>query len=135
MNTIVSTKSLAFSSSKHKKKKRQQLLGDRARLQCDMASQASSVSPTTSLRISQVNSLSDEDFITTFGNVIEHCSLVAAAVVKSRPFHSLEHLHAEICSFIDELPVKGEEKELQCSFLFNEDQLGSFIIFSVLVRE
>ncbi|XP_063883572.1 2-oxo-4-hydroxy-4-carboxy-5-ureidoimidazoline decarboxylase-like isoform X2 [Scylla paramamosain] len=73
-----------------------------------MASHASLTSPTT-FRISHVNSLSDEDFITTFGNVIEHCSLVAAAVVSSRPFHSLQHLHAEICSFIDELPVKGRE--------------------------
>ncbi|XP_063883573.1 2-oxo-4-hydroxy-4-carboxy-5-ureidoimidazoline decarboxylase-like [Scylla paramamosain] len=61
------------------------------------------------LKVSHVNSLSDEDFIITFGNLVENCPLVAAAVVRSRPFNSLKHLHAEICSFIDKLPVKGRE--------------------------
>ncbi|MPC71727.1 2-oxo-4-hydroxy-4-carboxy-5-ureidoimidazoline decarboxylase [Portunus trituberculatus] len=59
--------------------------------------------------MSHVNSLSDEDFITTFGNLVENCPLVAASVVSCRPFNSLMHLHAEICSFIDELPLKGRE--------------------------
>ncbi|MPC87504.1 2-oxo-4-hydroxy-4-carboxy-5-ureidoimidazoline decarboxylase [Portunus trituberculatus] len=95
---------------KIKIKERLRTLADRqkpraARLQCEMTSQTSLLLPTT-IKISQVNSLTDEDFIIKFGNVIEHCSLVAAAVAKSRPFQSLQHLHAEICSFIDELPVK-----------------------------
>ncbi|KAG0717406.1 2-oxo-4-hydroxy-4-carboxy-5-ureidoimidazoline decarboxylase [Chionoecetes opilio] len=70
--------------------------------------QAAGTAP-AALRVPQINALSDEQFITIFGNVIEHCPLVAAAVVTSRPIHSLKHLHAEICSFIDELPIRGRE--------------------------
>lgn len=59
--------------------------------------------------MSQVNSMSSESFIEVFGNIIEHCSLVAAAVVRYRPFSSLQHLHEEICTFIDQLPDSGEK--------------------------
>ncbi len=51
--------------------------------------------------MSQINSLSDEDFIKVFGNVIEHCSLVTPelltrirdAGVVPTPFYTYAHYH------------------------------------------
>lgn len=63
------------------------------------------------MNISQVNNLSYEDFISTFGNVVEHCSICAAAVWPNRPFQDVKHLHREICSFMDFLPVIGNKNE------------------------
>lgn len=65
------------------------------------------------LTISQVNELNYEDFIGRFGNVIEHCSICAAAVWRFRPFHDIRHLHQAICSFVDLLPNTGKEGVLR----------------------
>ncbi|XP_032786056.2 2-oxo-4-hydroxy-4-carboxy-5-ureidoimidazoline decarboxylase [Daphnia magna] len=65
------------------------------------------------LTISQVNELNYEDFIGRFGNVIEHCSICAAAVWRFRPFHDIRHLHQAICSFLDLLPNTGKEGVLR----------------------
>jgi 2-oxo-4-hydroxy-4-carboxy--5-ureidoimidazoline (OHCU) decarboxylase len=59
------------------------------------------------LSISLVNELTYEDFIGRFGNVVEHCSICAAAVWRNRPFRDVHHLHQEICSFMDLLPDTG----------------------------
>lgn len=53
-----------------------------------------------------------EVFIQTFGNVIEHCQLCAAAVWAEQPFKSLMDLHAAICRFVDELPPIGDHINL-----------------------
>ena len=70
------------------------------------------------LAISEVNELSYEDFIARFGNVIEHCSLCAAAVWRYRPYRSLETLHKSISDFLDQLPLSGINLAL-CSFSIN----------------
>ena len=63
---------------------------------------------TEKLTISEVNELSYEDFNTRFGNVVEHCSLCAAAVWRYKPFTSLETLHSSISHFLDQLPLAGK---------------------------
>lgn len=57
--------------------------------------------------LSQVNLMNYEEFIEVFGNVIEHCSLCAAAVWKHRPFRDVNHLYEEICRFVDDLTESG----------------------------
>ncbi|CAG2232683.1 PRHOXNB [Mytilus edulis] len=59
--------------------------------------------------ISAVNSMSYEDFISTFGNVIDHCSLCAAAVWRDRPFSDVNSLHKSFCQFVDQLSTGGKE--------------------------
>lgn len=51
--------------------------------------------------------MSYEEFIAVFGNVIEHCSLCAAAVWRERPFTDVNNLHMAICQFADQLPISG----------------------------
>lgn len=58
--------------------------------------------------ITAVNSLHYEDFVSVFGNVVEKCPIVAAAVCSQRPFNSLNSLEAAISEFIDALPQSGE---------------------------
>ncbi|KAK3858199.1 hypothetical protein Pcinc_034855 [Petrolisthes cinctipes] len=57
----------------------------------------------------QINNMGYEEFIDVFGNVIEHCSLCAAAVWRYRPFKDVKYLHEEICKFVDQLPPAGGE--------------------------
>ncbi|KAK7083443.1 hypothetical protein SK128_001156 [Halocaridina rubra] len=64
---------------------------------------------TKSVHINNVNEMDYESFIEVFGNVIEHCSLCAAAVWRYRPFKDVRQVHEEICKFVDELPEAGRE--------------------------
>lgn len=48
------------------------------------------------------------DFVDVFGNVIERCPLVAAAVWSQRPFSDLEDLEKHFFAFIDALPQSGK---------------------------
>lgn len=57
--------------------------------------------------IGEVNSLSYEDFLKIFDNVVEKCPLVAAAVWSARPFAALADMEARISEFIDSLPAAG----------------------------
>ena len=59
------------------------------------------------MQLSEANSLSFEEFISTFDNVIELCPLVAAAVWPQRPFSDLQNFQQAIESFIDALPLEG----------------------------
>ena len=61
------------------------------------------------LRISAVNEQDYEAFIQTFGNVVENCSLCAAAVWASRPFSNFDELYYKFCGFIDDLSAIGRE--------------------------
>lgn len=65
------------------------------------------------LSINQVNLLNYEEFIEYFGNVIEHCSIIAGAVWKNRPFQDTEDLHSNICTFLRQLPDIGKEGVLR----------------------
>lgn len=58
--------------------------------------------------IATVNTLPYEDFVNIFGNVVEKCPIVTAAVWSRRPFVSFTDLEAAINEFIDALPESGE---------------------------
>jgi 2-oxo-4-hydroxy-4-carboxy--5-ureidoimidazoline (OHCU) decarboxylase len=55
--------------------------------------------------------MSYEDYISVFGNVIEHCSLCAAATWRDRPFTDVDSLHKSFCQFADMLPIGGKLTE------------------------
>lgn len=60
------------------------------------------------MNIVAVNALTYEEFVDVFGNVVEKCPLVAAAVWPKRPFESRSAMEAAISEFIDALPDAGE---------------------------
>ncbi|KAJ8010720.1 hypothetical protein DPEC_G00078100 [Dallia pectoralis] len=62
-----------------------------------------------SMDIALVNSLPYDDFVDVFGNVVERCPIIAAAVWSGRPFSSTADLEASIYEFIDALPESGKE--------------------------
>lgn len=58
--------------------------------------------------INALNVLSYEEFVNIFGNVVEKCPIITAAVWSKRPFVNLSALEAAINEFIDALPESGE---------------------------
>ncbi|XP_032735853.1 putative 2-oxo-4-hydroxy-4-carboxy-5-ureidoimidazoline decarboxylase [Lontra canadensis] len=64
--------------------------------------------------IEKVNSMDFGEFVDVFGNVIERCPLIAAAVWSQRPFSNLEDLEKHFFAFIDDLPQSGQEGILRC---------------------
>uniref|UniRef100_A0A3B3VDI0 2-oxo-4-hydroxy-4-carboxy-5-ureidoimidazoline decarboxylase n=2 Tax=Poecilia latipinna TaxID=48699 RepID=A0A3B3VDI0_9TELE len=81
--------------------------------------------------ISAVNALPYEDFVNIFGNVVEKCPLITAAVWTRRPFTSLNALEAAIHEFIDALPESGKEGILRC----HPDLAGKHLHSGALTRE
>ncbi|XP_061191981.1 2-oxo-4-hydroxy-4-carboxy-5-ureidoimidazoline decarboxylase-like [Saccostrea echinata] len=65
--------------------------------------------PSTQIPLKKVNKMTYEEFIRCFGNVVEHCSLCAAAVWRERPFHDVQHIASSFGDFIDRLPTSGKE--------------------------
>nr|XP_061809930.1 2-oxo-4-hydroxy-4-carboxy-5-ureidoimidazoline decarboxylase-like [Nerophis lumbriciformis] len=66
------------------------------------------------MKLSQVNSLPYEDFVNIFGNVVEKCPFVAAAVWSQLPFADVDAFERAICDFIDSMPDLGKEGILRC---------------------
>ncbi|MBZ3886305.1 2-oxo-4-hydroxy-4-carboxy-5-ureidoimidazoline decarboxylase [Sciurus carolinensis] len=66
------------------------------------------------MNIEKVNSMDFGEFVDVFGNVIERCPLIAAAVWSQRPFSDLEDLEKHFFAFIDALPQSGQEGILRC---------------------
>ncbi|KAL6031949.1 hypothetical protein STEG23_037982 [Scotinomys teguina] len=66
------------------------------------------------MNIEKVNSMGFGEFVDVFGNIIEKCPLVAAAVWSQRPFSGLEDLENHFFAFIDALPRSGQEGILRC---------------------
>uniref|UniRef100_A0A2K6TS65 2-oxo-4-hydroxy-4-carboxy-5-ureidoimidazoline decarboxylase n=1 Tax=Saimiri boliviensis boliviensis TaxID=39432 RepID=A0A2K6TS65_SAIBB len=64
--------------------------------------------------IEKVNSMDFGEFVDVFGNVVEKCPLIAAAVWSQRPFLDLEDLQKHFFAFIDALPQSGQEGILRC---------------------
>ncbi|XP_057563912.1 putative 2-oxo-4-hydroxy-4-carboxy-5-ureidoimidazoline decarboxylase [Hippopotamus amphibius kiboko] len=64
--------------------------------------------------IEKVNSMDFGEFVDVFGNVVERCPLIAAAVWSQRPFSDLEDLEKHFFAFIDGLPQAGQEGVLRC---------------------
>ncbi|XP_040921993.1 2-oxo-4-hydroxy-4-carboxy-5-ureidoimidazoline decarboxylase [Toxotes jaculatrix] len=81
--------------------------------------------------INAVNALPYEDFVNIFGNVVEKCPIITAAVWSRRPFASLPALEAAINEFIDALPESGKEGILRC----HPDLAGRDLQRGTLTRE
>ncbi|XP_044633040.1 putative 2-oxo-4-hydroxy-4-carboxy-5-ureidoimidazoline decarboxylase [Equus asinus] len=62
----------------------------------------------------KVNSMDFGEFVDVFGNVVERCPLIAAAIWSQRPFSDLEDLEKHFFAFIDALPQSGQEGILRC---------------------
>ncbi|XP_010622257.1 putative 2-oxo-4-hydroxy-4-carboxy-5-ureidoimidazoline decarboxylase [Fukomys damarensis] len=62
--------------------------------------------------IEEVNSVDFGEFVDVFGNVIERCPLIAAAVWSQRPFSDLENLEKHFFAFSDALPQSGLLQEV-----------------------
>lgn len=58
------------------------------------------------------------EFVDVFGNVIERCPLIAAAVWSQRPFSDLEDLEKHFFAFIDALPQSGKASTLDAENLY-----------------
>lgn len=58
--------------------------------------------------IEKVNSMDFGEFVDVFGNVIERCPVVAAAVWSQRPFSDADDLERHFSAFLDALPVAGK---------------------------
>lgn len=67
--------------------------------------------------IEKVNSMDFGEFVDVFGNVIERCPLIAAAVWSQRPFSDLEDLEKHFLAFIDALPQSGKAWALDPAIL------------------
>ena len=59
------------------------------------------------LTLAAVNGLDYEEFIEVFGNVIEHCPVIAAAVWSYRPFSTAEALHEAVCQVIQGFDIES----------------------------
>ncbi|XP_039110415.1 putative 2-oxo-4-hydroxy-4-carboxy-5-ureidoimidazoline decarboxylase [Hyaena hyaena] len=75
----------------------------------------------------KVNSMDFGEFVEVFGNVVERCPLIAAAVWSQRPFSDLDDLEKHFFAFIDALPQEGQEGVLRChpDLAGRELQLGT----------
>lgn len=78
-----------------------------------------------------LNSLSFEEFISIFGNVVENCPLITAAVWSKRPFANISELEAALHHFIDSLPDSGKEGILRC----HPDLAGRELLSGTLTPE
>lgn len=77
--------------------------------------------------INFVNTLSYEDFLEIFGNVIEKCPIIPAAIWIHRPFTDLADMEAHIARFIDSLPESGKVVEqVQKIFYLREAEIWWF---------
>ncbi|KAF7669273.1 hypothetical protein LDENG_00202980 [Lucifuga dentata] len=81
--------------------------------------------------IATVNALPYEDFVNIFGNVVEKCPIITAALWSSRPFENLSALESAINNFIDALPESGKEGILRC----HPDLAGRDLQSGTLTRE
>lgn len=73
--------------------------------------------------INVVNALTYEDFVELFGNVVEKCPLISAAIWSHRPFKDLADIEDHITDFIHSLPDSGD------SFCFVYLPKSGFLMF------
>ncbi|XP_016363859.1 2-oxo-4-hydroxy-4-carboxy-5-ureidoimidazoline decarboxylase [Sinocyclocheilus rhinocerous] len=81
--------------------------------------------------INVVNALTYEDFVKLFGNVVEKCPLISAAIWSHRPFKDLADIEAHITEFIIRLPDSGKAGILRC----HPDLAGRDLQSGTLTRE
>ncbi|XP_072467909.1 putative 2-oxo-4-hydroxy-4-carboxy-5-ureidoimidazoline decarboxylase [Notamacropus eugenii] len=75
----------------------------------------------------KINSMGFGEFVDVFGNIIEKCPLIAAAIWSQRPFADLADLEKHVFDFIEALPQSGKEGILRChpDLAGRELQLGT----------
>ena len=61
----------------------------------------------TTLAMEQVNSINYEEFLTHFGGIVEHSSIVIAGLWSHAPFTDLADFHQKLCNILDRLPIEG----------------------------
>ncbi|XP_056417808.1 putative 2-oxo-4-hydroxy-4-carboxy-5-ureidoimidazoline decarboxylase [Hyla sarda] len=61
-----------------------------------------------------VNSMSYEQFLDIFGNIIEKCPIITAAVWSRRPYSAFSEVEDGVYEFIEALPKSGKEGILRC---------------------
>ncbi|XP_073439453.1 putative 2-oxo-4-hydroxy-4-carboxy-5-ureidoimidazoline decarboxylase isoform X2 [Dendrobates tinctorius] len=61
-----------------------------------------------------INSMNYEQFLDIFGNVIEKCPMITAAVWSTRPFSTICDVEDSVYEFIESLPTSGKEGILRC---------------------
>ncbi len=72
------------------------------------------------LTLAEVNSLDYDIFVEKFGNIIEHCPVLAAALWKYRPFHSTEDLMDKMSAIVKDLPLSGDHNKDESFFLYKD---------------
>ncbi|CAB3220332.1 unnamed protein product [Arctia plantaginis] len=83
------------------------------------------------ITILEVNSLSDDYFEATFGNVIELCSGAAAYVKDKRPFNNVSDLCNEFHTYLEQLNVQDQVEVLK----LHPDLAGSLAARGELTKE
>ena len=66
------------------------------------------------LTIEEANHLGYEEFVSKFGNTIEHCPMIAAAAWAERPFTYVDDIHSAVCRIIDSFSLSVQEGILRC---------------------
>ncbi|XP_063807799.1 putative 2-oxo-4-hydroxy-4-carboxy-5-ureidoimidazoline decarboxylase [Pseudophryne corroboree] len=64
--------------------------------------------------VQTINSMNYEQFQDTFGNIIEKCLLITAAIWSKQPFSSVHEMEVCVYEFIESLPMSGKEGILRC---------------------
>jgi 2-oxo-4-hydroxy-4-carboxy-5-ureidoimidazoline decarboxylase len=83
------------------------------------------------LTVSQINQLSQSDFVHAVGPVFEHSPWVAGTTWTKRPFADLERLHFALCE-----TVKNAGKEKQLALIrAHPDLVGRAALAGTLTRE
>ena len=59
------------------------------------------------ITLDEMNSMDFDAFLEVFGNIIEHGSLVIAALWTKRPFASAQHVLDETWQVVNSLPLEG----------------------------
>jgi 2-oxo-4-hydroxy-4-carboxy-5-ureidoimidazoline decarboxylase len=81
--------------------------------------------------LSELNSLSFDEFVHVVGPVFEHSPWIAEATWSSRPFASAEQLHRALCETVAKA---GEEKQLAL-IRAHPDLVGKLALAGQLTRE
>lgn len=84
---------------------------------------------TRHLTIDEVNSLTSENFIRIFGNVVDHSPSAAIGILKNRPFNSAKDISVAINNYLDALKENEKERILK----IHPDVVARIINFASLI--
>ncbi|XP_078512119.1 putative 2-oxo-4-hydroxy-4-carboxy-5-ureidoimidazoline decarboxylase [Lissotriton helveticus] len=81
--------------------------------------------------IATANSMTYEEFMDVFGNIVEKCPLITAAVWSKRPFANFLDLESSVFEFVDSLSTSGKQGVLRC----HPDLAGRELMSGTLTAE